>query len=190
MDDSPLYTYEPHPTAHDPININEAHRAEHNYNHYIAKAFMALLTAMPLFWVVLIGCTAWFIMNGLGIWSFDAPPFQLLSTVVSVMELPLMLIITIGQEWDFRHQELVAEELYNASVKSEHNIMQVMQHLSAQDALIQQTANRIETIERIETTEVLKISDMLESIVTKLDAHETLLKALSAPRTRKSVTHD
>ncbi len=65
---------------------------------------------------------------------------MLLLTLASVPQLPLMIVIMVGQGLLGRQQELQSEEQFNTTEKTYHDIEQVMQHLSQQDAeLLKQT---------------------------------------------------
>ena len=74
----------------------------------------------------------WIVANAT-IVRFDPLPWPLLLALASVPQLPLMIVIMVGQGLLGRKQELQSEEQYNTTMKTYHDIEQVLQHLSAQD---------------------------------------------------------
>lgn len=106
------------------------------------------------------------------------------------LQLCFLPILAVGTSVLGQHQELLSEEQYRTTNKTYHDIEKVMKHLDEQDKTILDMAGKIEQVEKIETSEVLKQSDMLEAIMTKLDAHDAMLKMLTTPKPRRSVTHD
>ena len=67
---------------------------------------------------------------------FDPIPWPLLLALASVPQLPLMIVIMVGQGLLGRKQELQAEEAYQTTLKSFHDVEQIMAHLDAQDEKI------------------------------------------------------
>ncbi len=138
---SSLFQHTSHP--HRPQNTNmifKAEKAAGNFNRQVAVHMTTLFQAMPTFWLIMAWIVLWIIANAT-IASFDPLPWPLLLTLASVPQLPLMIVIMVGQGLLGRQQEIQSEEQFNTTQKTYHDIEQVMQHLSAQDdELLKQTA--------------------------------------------------
>jgi uncharacterized membrane protein len=127
-----LFTNTVHP--HQPRNVNlvlEAEKAAGNFNQKVAVG-LTIFQAMPTFWLIMAWIVLWIVANAT-IVRFDPLPWPLLLTLASVPQLPLMIVIMVGQGLLGRKQELQSEEQYNTTMKTYHDIEQIMQHLSAQD---------------------------------------------------------
>ena len=135
-----LFQNKPHP--HEPRNVNllmQAEKAASNFNRKVAVGMTRLFSAMPTFWLIMLWIVLWIAANAT-IVHFDPLPWPLLLCLASVPQLPLMIVIMVGQGLLGRQQELQAEEQFNTTVKTYHDIEQIMEHLSAQDAeLIKQS---------------------------------------------------
>ena len=131
-----LFHHEPH--LHQPRNINLIHEAEKaagGFNQKVAVGLTTIFQAMPTFWLIMAWIVLWIIANAT-IVHFDPLPWPLLLCLASVPQLPLMIVIMVGQGLLGRKQELQAEEQFNTTMSTYHDIEQIMQHLSAQDAEI------------------------------------------------------
>lgn len=130
------------PYAHRPRNVNLVHEAEKaagNFNQKVAVGMTQLFSAMPTFWLISLWIVLWVVANAT-IAHFDPLPWPLLLCLTSVPQLPLMIVIMVGQTLLGRKQELQAEEQFQTTMKTYHDIEQIMEHLSAQDAeLLKQT---------------------------------------------------
>lgn len=135
-----LYAHEPHP--HQPRNVNWLHQAEQaagSFNQRVAIALTRLFSAMATFWLILSWIVLWIAANAT-IVRFDPLPWPLLLCLASVPQLPLMIVIMVGQRLLGRTQELQSEEQFLTTQKTYHDIEQIMRHLDAQDsAILQQT---------------------------------------------------
>ena len=119
-----------------PRNVNlvfEAEKAAANFNKKVAIGMTSIFQAMPTFWLIMGWIVLWIIANAT-IVHFDPLPWPLLLTLASVPQLPLMIVIMVGQGLLGRKQELQSEEQFNTTMKTYHDIEQIMEHLSAQDA--------------------------------------------------------
>ena len=128
-----LFTNTVHP--HQPRNVNlvlEAEEAAGSFNQKVAVGLTTIFQAMPTFWLIMAWIVLWIIANAT-ILRFDPLPWPLLLALASVPQLPLMIVIMVGQGLLGRKQELQSEEQYNTTMKTYHDIEQVLQHLSAQD---------------------------------------------------------
>jgi uncharacterized membrane protein len=123
------------PGEHKPRNVNlvfEAEKAAGNFNQQVAVHMTKLFQAMPTFWLIIAWIVLWIAANAT-IVHFDPLPWPLLLTLASVPQLPLMIVIMVGQGLLGRKQELLADEQYNTTMKTYQDIEQIMAHLSAQD---------------------------------------------------------
>ena len=133
-----------HPTlhAHRPRNINlifEAEKVAGNFNRKVAVGLTQVFQAMPTFWLIMAWIVLWILANAT-IVHFDPLPWPLLLALASVPQLPLMIVIMVGQGLLGRKQELQAAEQYETTMKTYHDIEQIMKHLSSQDEeLLRQT---------------------------------------------------
>jgi uncharacterized membrane protein len=138
-----LFHSQPHP--HQPRNINlifEAEKAAGNFNQKIAVALTNVFQAMPTFWLIMAWIVLWIIANAT-IVHFDPMPWPLLLCLASVPQLPLMIVIMVGQGLLGRKQEMQAEEQFNTTIKTYHDIEQIMKHLSIQDEELLRQASMI-----------------------------------------------
>jgi uncharacterized membrane protein len=135
-----LFQHTLHPYI--PRDVNALHRAElaaGNFNKQVAVRMTSIFQAMPTFWLIMSWIVLWIVSNAT-IARFDPLPWPLLLTLASVPQLPLMIVIMVGQGLLGRKQELQSEEQFLTTQKTYHDIEQIMQHLSAQDAeLLKQT---------------------------------------------------
>lgn len=123
------------PFQHQPRNINEVfekEKASGNFNQKVAVGLTSVFQAMPTFWLIMTWIILWIVANAT-IVHFDPLPWPLLLCLASVPQLPLMIVIMVGQGLLGRKQELQSEEQYTTTIKTYHDIEQIMQHLSAQD---------------------------------------------------------
>ncbi len=133
----------PTPHPHQARNVNflfEAEKKAGNFNKQVAVAMTRLFQAMPTFWLIMAWIVLWIIVNATII-RFDPLPWPLLLALASVPQLPLMVVIMVGQGLLGRQQELQSEEQFNTTQKMYHDIEQVMAHLCTQDQeLLKQTS--------------------------------------------------
>lgn len=136
-----LYRHTLHP--HSPVNVNYLIEIEHTtagFNKRVATGMTRVFSAMPTFWLIVVWIVLWIGFNATVV-RFDPLPWPLLLCLASVPQLPLMIVIMVGQGLLGRKQELQAEEQYNFVVKTYHDIEQIAAHLGAQDAeLLKQSA--------------------------------------------------
>lgn len=135
-----LFQHTPFP--HKPRNVNLVHEAEKReagFNQKVAIRMTTLFQSMWTFWAILTWIILWILLNLLP-FAWDRLPWPLLLCLASVPQLPLMIVIMVGQGLLGRKQELQSEEQYQTTMKTYHDIEEIMQHLSAQDAeLLKQT---------------------------------------------------
>lgn len=135
-----LFEHTPH--YHIPRNVNAIHEQEKrsaDFNQQVAVGMTQLFQSMWTFWAIMAWIISWIVVNAT-VASFDPLPWPLLLCLASVPQLPLMIVIMVGQGLLGRKQELQSEEQYDFTVKSYHDIEQIMLHLSKQDEeLLRQT---------------------------------------------------
>ncbi|GER90150.1 hypothetical protein KDW_43120 [Dictyobacter vulcani] len=128
-----LFKHEPHPHRIQNANvIFEAEKAAANFNQRVAVRMTKLFSAMPTFWLIAAWIILWILANAT-IAHFDPLPWPLLLCLASVPQLPLMIVIMVGQGLLGRKQEIQAEEQYKTTMNTYHDIEQIMAHMSAQD---------------------------------------------------------
>jgi uncharacterized membrane protein len=132
-----LFTHTRHP--HEPQNVNELQQAERQgINARIAVGLTRSVGTMQTAYIFVIVA----FVGLMGILGLFTPLVALLVAWASqtFIQLVLLPVIMVGQNVLGRHQELLAEEQFQTTQKSYHDIEQIIAHLSAQDAeLLQQT---------------------------------------------------
>ncbi len=139
-----LFNNNPHPYR--PLNVNmvfEAEKAAASFNKRVAIGMTKLFSAMPTFWLIMAWIVLWIAANAT-IAHFDPLPWPLLLCLASVPQLPLMIVIMVGQGLLGRQQELQSAAQFQTTEKSYHDIEQIMAHLSAQDDEILRQTHMIE----------------------------------------------
>ena len=134
-----LFTHSPHP--HIPKNVNELHKLEHeasDFNNKIAviltKRVGSMYTAYSFSVLAIVGLLAIFgilppIVTVLVVWFSQ-----------TFLQLVFLPILSVGQNVLGRKSEIQADEAFNTTQKSYHEIEEIIQHLSAQDEeLLKQT---------------------------------------------------
>jgi uncharacterized membrane protein len=139
-----LYKHQPHEhTPRNPNHIHKEEQAQANFNQRVAIGMTKLFSSMLLFWCILLWILLWIVANAT-IAHFDPLPWPLLLCLASVPQLPLMIVIMVGQGVLGRKAELQADEQYKTTIKTYHDIEQIMLHLSAQDEAILHQSQLIE----------------------------------------------
>ncbi len=120
------------PRQHQPQNVNEVHAAERlGLNDRIAVWISKNVGTMICAYIfACIGTAS--LVGAITNNAVLAATFGALSSYL--LQLILLPIIMVGQNVQSRHSELQADEMYRTTVSVFHDIEQVMQHLSAQDA--------------------------------------------------------
>lgn len=140
---SKLFHHEPR--QHQPRNVNQLHeaeKAEAGVNTRIAvwltKSVGTMWTAYTFAVLAVIGLLA--------ILGLLSPIVALLVawTSQTLIQLVLLPIIMVGQNVLGRKAELQADEQFHTTVSTYHDIEQIMQHLSAQDAELLRHAKMLE----------------------------------------------
>jgi len=137
-----LFHHRIHP--HKPVNVNEKHRQEQSesgLNQRIAVGMTHVFQSMWTFWGIVAWIVLWILANAT-IAHFDPMPWPLLLCLASVPQLPLMIVIMVGQGLLGRHQEIMAEEAFQTTTKSYQDIEQIMEHLAKQDKVLMAIAEK------------------------------------------------
>lgn len=143
-----LFHHEPH--QHQPRNVNQIHaeeRADGGLNEKVAilltKSVGTMWTAYTFAVIAIVGLFAI-----LGVFT---PIVALLVAWASqtLIQLVLLPVIMVGQNVLGRKAELQADEAFKTTMSTYHDIEQIMQHLSAQDAeLLRQARMLIHLLEK------------------------------------------
>lgn len=144
-----LYEYKPH--WHTARNVNLVHQAEigvAGFNQRIAVIITRATGSMECAYIFAI--IAFLGFPALSSWLGSVVALYILWLSSEFIQLVMLPILSVGQQVLSRKSELQAEEAYHATLKSFHDIEQIMAHLSAQD------------------TELLRQSKMLIALVKKL----------------------
>jgi uncharacterized membrane protein len=135
---SHLFEHNLHP--HKPTNVNFTHareQAEGGFNMCVAIGMTKVFQAMPTFWAIFAWIVLWIIGNAT-ILHFDPVPWPLLLCLASVPQLPLMVVIMVGQGLLGRHQELQSDEAYRTATKTFYDVERIMDVLATQSKQIEQ----------------------------------------------------
>lgn len=126
-----LYKHKPH--EHVPRNVNAFLQAEQAASTINAKIAVAITRGMGT-----MVCAYFFATLAIiGFPGFQATPTQYVQWLSQTfIQLVALSVLAVGQSIMSRHQELQAEEAFNTTVKSFHDVEQIMAHLDAQDQTI------------------------------------------------------
>lgn len=135
-----LFQHRPHP--HRPRNVNAMHKAERlglnaRIAVFISRSVGTMVCAYVFAGIGIASLTGALTGNALLALTFGA-----LSSYF--LQLVLLPIIMVGQNVQARHSELQAEEAFQTTQKSYHDIEEIMAHLSAQDVKLLEILERLE----------------------------------------------
>ncbi len=128
-----LFHHEPH--QHQPRNVNRLHAAEQAAEGFNTRVAVLLTKSVGTMWTAYSFAVLAFI--GLfAILNLLPPILILLVAFISqtFLQLVLLPVIMVGQNVLGRKTELQADEQFNTTMSTYHDIEQIMQHLLAQDA--------------------------------------------------------
>lgn len=126
-----------HPTdhkRHTPKNVNEVHAQKLKFQDRIAlfiTSAIGTMYAVYFFAIFLAGWMLW--QTKLSNKPFDPYPFAFLLFIGNIVQLLLMPLIMVGQNIQSKHSEIRADEEYQTTTTSFHDIEQILLHLDAQD---------------------------------------------------------
>ncbi len=143
-----LFRNEPH--QHQPRNVNRLHQAELAASGFNTRLAVALTKSVGTMWTAYIFMVL-AIIGLFGLLGWLNPFTFLLATWVSqqFLQLVLLPVIMVGQNVLGRKAELMADEQFRTTMSTYHDIEEIMQHLSAQDAeLLRQAKMLIHLLEK------------------------------------------
>jgi uncharacterized membrane protein len=128
-----LFRHEPH--RHQPRNVNRLHAAEQAAEGFNTRVAVVLTKSVGTMWTAY-SFTVLAFIGLFAILNLLPPILILLVAFISqtFLQLVLLPVIMVGQNVLGRKTELQADEQFNTTMSTYHDIEQVMQHLSAQDA--------------------------------------------------------
>ncbi len=168
--------YKPH--RHKPANPNDLHRAEHEtsgINQRIAVAMTRGLSTMEAVWIITAFMAIWIIGN-VTIWRFDPAPFALLLIVINLPQIASTPLIMVGQSVLNRKQELQAEETYESTLKSFHDVELILSQNNEQIKILEEQNKQIAEQGKLQATqyqELLKQTEMLVQLLTSSQKRKT-----------------
>jgi uncharacterized membrane protein len=138
-----LFHHEPH--QHQPRNVNALHAAERAAEGINTKIAITLTNSVGTMWTAYIFAII-AVIGLFGILQLFNPIVALLVAWVSqtFIQLTLLPVIMVGQNVLGRKAELQADEQFRTTMSTYHDIEQIMQHLSAQDAELLRHARMLE----------------------------------------------
>jgi hypothetical protein len=127
-----LYVHTPH--LHIPHNVNELHAAEKRAEGVNTGIAITLTRTVGSMWTAY-AFVVLAIIGLLGILGLLPEQVALLVawTSQTLIQLVLLPVIMVGQNVLGRKAELQADEAFNTTMSTYHDIEQIMEHLSAQD---------------------------------------------------------
>ena len=135
---SVLFRHEPHLHIPQKVTIAKAEQALTGFNMKIAVAITKGLGTMVCAYIFAI-------LAIIGFPGFGATPTQYVQWLSQTfIQLVALSVLAVGQQVLSKHGELMAEEAFNTTINSYHDIEQVMQHLCAQDAELLRHAKMLE----------------------------------------------
>jgi hypothetical protein len=129
---SSLFQHNPFP--HKPRNVNVLHKAELEASGVNTRIAVGLTKSVGTMWTAY-SFAVLAIVGLLAILGWLPPLVALLVVWASqtFIQLVMLPILSVGQNVLGRHAELMAEEQYNTTMSTYHDIEEIKQHLSAQD---------------------------------------------------------
>ena len=125
-------------SAHVPHNVNVLHKETMGTGDRIADAVAAFMGS----WAFVILHVLWF--STWIIFRIEPFPYGLLTMIVSLEAIMLSTFIMMSQNRQAAKDRLQADEDYHTNVKAEHEVLQVLSHLDAQDVKILEILERME----------------------------------------------
>lgn len=126
-----LYQHTVHP--YKTVNVNDVHEEEQQG--FNARIALLLTNKVGSMWTAYLFVLL-AIIGLLGILGILPPVVALLVawTSQTLIQLTLLPVIMVSQNVLSRHQELQADEQFNTTMRSYHDIEQIVKHLDAQDS--------------------------------------------------------
>jgi uncharacterized membrane protein len=137
-----LFRHEPH--QHQPRNVNLLMEAEQAASGFNSKLAVTLTQGTGTMWTAY-AFAVLAIIGLFGLLGWLNPFVFLLTTWISqqFLQLVLLPVILVGQNVLSHKAELQADEEFRTTMSTYHDIEQIMQHLSAQDAELMRHAKML-----------------------------------------------
>ena len=137
-----LFRHEPH--QHQPRNVNLLMEAEQAASGFNTRLAVALTQGTGTMWTAY-AFAALATIGLFGLLGWLNPFVFLLTTWISqqFLQLVLLPVILVGQNVLSHKAELQADEQFHTTMSTYHDIEQIMQHLSAQDAELMRHAKML-----------------------------------------------
>lgn len=165
---SKLYVHENHP--HMPRNVNAAHNEEHEvagFNTrlavFLTKHVGTMQTAYSFVVLALVGLAGilgWLPAVALVLVAWFSQTF---------LQLVLLPVISVGQNVLGRHAELLADEQYRTTLKSYHQLGQIVKHLNAQDEELLKITARSSDVREMKS-DIDRLTQLIEAMDRRLQA--------------------
>ncbi len=174
---SVLFHHEPH--QHQPRNVNLVHEAEKAASGFNQRIAIGLTRGVG----TMICAYIFAALAIIGFPGFHATPTQYVQwTSQTFIQLVMLSVIMVGQAVLGRKAELQADEQFNTTMSTYHDIEQIMQHLAAQDAELLRHAHMLEHL--LEKSGISLQQLVAEGTATShLDAFVQSQAAAEAPAT-------
>jgi len=126
--------FQHNPFSHKPRNVNVQHKAELEASGVNTRIAVGLTKSVGTMWTAY-SFAVLAIVGLLAILGWLPPLVALLVVWASqtFIQLVMLPILSVGQNVLGRHAELMADEQYNTTMSTYHDIEEIKQHLSAQD---------------------------------------------------------
>lgn len=126
-------------TRHKPENINSRHKQSLKLQEKIALYLTRAVGTMYAVYLTLIFIFGWMLWQSyLAKQPIDPYPFAFLLFIGSIIQLPMMSLIMVGQNLQGRHAQLRSEEEFKATQSTYQDIEKILIHLDEQDKEIAQ----------------------------------------------------
>ena len=136
---SKLYHHVPLRTSqHTPHNVNVLHTAQMSVGDRVADVITAFVGSWPFLLLHALWFTGWIAFR------VEPFPYGLLTMIVSLEAIFLTTLVMMSQNRQAAKDRLQADEDYHTNVKAEHEVLQVLSHLDAQDVEILKIVGNIE----------------------------------------------
>jgi uncharacterized membrane protein len=137
------------PPRHQPRNVNEIHNQRLGIQDRIALTVTTAVGTMYAVYLFAVWMGVWMLWQGyMGHKAFDPYPFAFLLFLGNIIQLLLMPLIMVGQNLQGKHSELRAEEEFQTTQSSYHDIEAILKHLDDQDQQLLRQTKLIEQLTR------------------------------------------
>lgn len=144
-----LFEHIPHPHLY--VNANEIHNSERQgINDKLAVLITKGFGSMPALYILILWMFGWMALATLGVGWFanDKWPYPFLLFCSNLVQLWALPAIMVGQQVLSRKAEIQADQQFKDVENTYHDMEQIIQHLSSQDAeLLKQTTMLLQLID-------------------------------------------